>query len=143
MIVLHNSGDKASRDFVASLGARPGLVVLDWYKGGREEWMARGGNMGVSAFPAIVVEVPAYLTPATESMGKIEAIDGTATQLYDQHPAVMHPARTEMIRKPLNMVEVQGALDKFNVCMSVSRDAGHDVADLTLDDLDNVARHQR
>ena len=60
MIVLHNSLDKKSRNFVENYTTETD-TILDWYKGGRDLWI-EGGNtlVGVQSFPAVVVNVPAH-----------------------------------------------------------------------------------
>ena len=60
MIVLHNSLDKKSRDFVENYTTEIDTIV-DWYNGGRDLWI-EGGNtlVGVQSFPAVVVNVPAH-----------------------------------------------------------------------------------
>ena len=104
MIVLHNSLDADSRAFVESIAGRPGVTILDWYKGGREEWIRRGGTMKVSAFPSVVWETPAYKRPAGKSTDGKRDLDET-----------LMPAETRMIRKPADMAAVQAEIDALNV----------------------------
>ena len=54
MIILHSRHDKASREFVAN--APEGAVVFDFYNDTeRAQWLESGGNMGLSAFPSVVL----------------------------------------------------------------------------------------
>lgn len=99
MIILHNSLDKESRDFVAAHGA--GATVYDWYKGGREAWVALGGTDKVSAFPSVLVDVPAFTVPAR--------VVGRRTE-----PAFNMPPEQVAIRKPRDMTDVQAHLDEIN-----------------------------
>ena len=85
MIILHNHMSKASREFVATHGE--GHTVISWYEGGREAWIAAGGTDKVSAFPSIVVDMPAYKVP--ERLGPDDVTI----------PEYLVPAGTVMIRK--------------------------------------------
>jgi hypothetical protein len=59
MIILHNSYDKDSRDFVAAHGE--GNIVIDWYAAnGREEFMRIAKHANVSAFPSVIIHMPPY-----------------------------------------------------------------------------------
>jgi hypothetical protein len=67
LLILHNPYDKASRDFVA---ANPDLPVLDWtHDISRQEWLAAGGILTVSAFPSIVYERPELVVEDTDAQG--------------------------------------------------------------------------
>ena len=78
MIVLHNSLSKKSRDFVENHTTESD-TVLDWYNGGRKLWIDGGNTLvGVQAFPAVVVEVPAHNYYQDEDFaGKNERINIT------------------------------------------------------------------
>lgn len=106
MIILHNSYSEASRAFVAAHGG--GAEVYDWYKGGREAWTTLRGTMKVSAFPSVVVDMPAYRTWSF--------IDGDGTEV----PAEDRPAEQRMIRQPRDMADVQDSVNKLNALLSGS-----------------------
>ena len=119
MIILHNSLDKDSRDFVAAHGA--GATIYDWYKGGREVFWAAGHTDGVSAFPSVVVDIPGYRVPATLAV-----------------PAHTVARRQYALRKPADMTEVQTFLNRMNVRLAKSAGEGQPVAPLTLGNMSDV-----
>lgn len=134
MIILHNSLDKESRDFLASVVSALGAftagvastpdgktAVYDWYEGGREAFWAAGHTHGVSAFPSVIVDIPTYKAPAV----------GGA-------PAHTVPRRQHALRKPANMTEVMDFLTGINVELAKSAGEGRPVAPLTLDNMSDL-----
>lgn len=115
MIILHNSLDKESREFVA---AHPGAMVYDWYNGGREEWVGINGTIKVSAFPSVIVDVPAYTVPARVIDGRTE-------------PEFNVPPEQVAVRKPRDLTDVQARLDVLNERLPVD-------AKLTLDNMNDA-----
>ena len=105
MIILHNSYDRESREFVA---ANPGATVYDWYEGGREAWVGINGTIKVSAFPSVIVDVPAFTIPA-----RVDA-DGKVV------PAHNVPPEQIAVRKPRNLADVQTRLDELNERLPVA-----------------------
>ena len=96
MIILHNVYDKASRDFVALYGE--GNDVYDWYNGGYELWNNGTNTLGISTFPAVIIELPAYDTIPGWN-GRVETI----------------PAGTQMvISEPVSLDDVNAEITKFN-----------------------------
>ncbi len=122
MIILHNSLDKESRDFVSAHGS--GATVYDWYKGGREAFWALGHTHGVSAFPSVIVDIPSYRTPPTA---------GPFPQ-----PGRLVTRQQVVLRKPADMADVQNFLDETNVALVGSAGEGRPVAPLTLDNMSDV-----
>ncbi|MBN2140854.1 MAG: hypothetical protein JW718_07590 [Desulfovibrionaceae bacterium] len=59
-VILHNENDAGSRDFVAAHGQ--GNEVLDWYNDAAARAAFEAAHPGVTprAFPAVLVEAPAY-----------------------------------------------------------------------------------
>lgn len=60
MYILHNSEDEASRAFIAALPE--GHTVIDWYADAqaRAEYEAAHPVWPPSAFPSVLISVPAY-----------------------------------------------------------------------------------
>lgn len=58
--VLNNPEDQASRDFVDSLVDEVGIAaVFDWYRPeDMELWVAHGGTLNITAFPAVIFDRP-------------------------------------------------------------------------------------
>lgn len=83
IVILHNSFDRASREFVRRYGSD--AVVYDWYCGGRELWLKMGGTSKISAFPSVVfvsgsqqrvVRQPASLDAARDAfLGSSASLD--------------------------------------------------------------------
>jgi len=98
MIVLHNTNDQASIQFVAAHCA--GLAVIDWYGDdtAREAYLADSGNPAPSAFPTVVVDIPAY-TETLPSYGDNGELLGVVT--------VSVPAHREALRLPASMAAVE------------------------------------
>lgn len=94
MIILHNSQDAASRVFVEVYGAEH--TVIDWY-------VDHSGYTGPSpsAFPSVVVDVPAYILPA------ITFSDGSVA------PQRLVPAKQELVRAPVTWDDVIAAQANF------------------------------
>ena len=123
MIILHNYMSKASREFVAAYGE--GNTVISWYEGGREAWIAAGGTDKVSAFPSIVVDMPAYKVP--ERLG-----------LDDQTlPEHFIPAEVVMIRKPTSLNDISDWIAAKNMILNRSTAADMPVDPLTIETLDH------
>jgi hypothetical protein len=70
MIILHNQHDKDSRDFVEKYGE--GNEIIDYPK-------CVELYPNISAFPSVVIEVPAYHVPAQT----IHALDEQGNQIMD------------------------------------------------------------
>jgi len=104
MIVLHNSMDKDSRDFVDSLGINDPnsnrVKIYDWYRGGQEQYYAEGGTEQPSAFPSVVHTVPAHVIPARPEIG-------------ENYPEIV-PGGEHVQRKPLNIDAVGDEIDRHN-----------------------------
>ena len=118
MIVLHNSHDKESRDFVRAYAPRLGAyvagvatngkdTVFDWYMGGREAWWAISGTDEVSAFPSVVIDIPEYDEDVKDADG---AAVGSRTI----------PARQEVLRKALDIQAVDDRLAEINTMLDRS-----------------------
>ena len=105
MIILHNSHARESREFVAA--HRAGATVYDWYEGGREEWWALGGTDKVSAFPSVIVDVPAFTVPA-------RVVGGGAEPVFNVPPEQV------AVRTPRNLADVQARLDVLNERLPVT-----------------------
>ena len=134
MIILPNSLDKQSRDFLASVAPALGAftsgvaltldgktTVYDWYEGGREAFWAAGHTHGVSAFPSVIVDIPTYRAPAAGGS-----------------PAHTVPRRQHALRKPANMTEVMDFLTEINVELAESAGEGMPIESLTLDNISDV-----
>lgn len=98
MIILHNPQDQLSRDFVTTYG--DSCEVLDWYadEATREAYLAEPGNPAPSAFPTVVIDIPAY-TETLPSYGDNGELLGVAT--------VTVPAHREALRLPASMAAVE------------------------------------
>ena len=134
MIILHNSLDEESRDFVAAHeptlgGFTAGVAttpdgkttVYDWYKGGRDAFWAAGHTDKVSAFPSVIVDIPTHRVPPTS-----------------ESPGHTAPRRQHALRKPADMAEVMDFLTEINVELAKSAGEGLAVAPLTLDNMSDV-----
>lgn len=119
MIVLHNSYDRQSREFVET-HCGPGDVIYDWYRGGREAWTAKRGTMRVSAFPSVVVDIPSYTMPVRDGDGNVI---GTRVLPARQHP----------IRRSEDLADVERVLAKINAALDASSALGDDKPRLTLE----------
>lgn len=93
MIILHSPFDKASRDFVEAYGE--GHTVLEY-----PECVNQFPN--ISAFPSVVIEVPAYKTEDT--VGENEEFS----------PGINIPNYTELLRCPANWQEVEDYISMVN-----------------------------
>lgn len=133
-IFLHNSLDRESRDFMASVvpALKPftagvattpdgKTTVYDWYNGGREAFWAAGHTHGVSAFPSVIVDIPTYKVPATAGS-----------------PAHTVPRRQHALRKPADLAAVVAFVAEINVELAKSAGEGLAVAPLTLDTMSDV-----
>ena len=106
MIILHNVNDKASRDFVALYGE--GNDVYDWYNGGYELWNNGTNTLGISTFPSVIIELPAYDTIPTGAPG-FELAGGVEVEVETI------PAGTQMvIHKPVSLDDVNAEITEFN-----------------------------
>ena len=122
MIILHNSLDQDSRDFVTAHGA--GATVYDWYKGGREAFWAAGHTDKVSAFPSVIVDIPSHRIPPETGPPPT--------------PGRLAPWQQIALRKPRDMADVQKFLDRINVGLAKSAGEGMPVAPLTLGNMSDV-----
>lgn len=109
MIILHNSYDKASRRFISSLGLNdpnsPKIKVYDWYRGGKERFIADGyPDLQPSAFPSVLVETPAYEVVADPAKGRL-----TSTKVE---------AGPKLVRLPANISDVDAHIDSINTDIS-------------------------
>jgi len=125
MIVLHNSHDRESREFVEN-HCGPDDEIYDWYKGGREEWVEKHGTMQVSAFPSVIVDIPAHESPIYDRGGNVI---GTFTETACQHA----------IRKTEDLADIDRALARINAALDVSAGLGDDKPRLTLETLNDAA----
>jgi len=126
MIVLHNSYDGASLEFVR-LHTGPGDEIYDWYKGGREAWAAKGGTMHVSAFPSVIVDIPTFLV---DKMDSERNVIGT----------IQLDAEQVALRQVLDVAEVSAFLADQNKRLAKSKTLGLTPSPqtLTLDNLNQV-----
>lgn len=108
MQILHNSLDNVSRDFVAEVQALPiiGLDIFDWYDGGLERWVDEGGDVRASAFPTVVILIPAHRVN--------EGDEGTVT----------HPARQRRVRKVVSIADLNNRMDLIDVVLANSTSLG-------------------
>jgi hypothetical protein len=120
MIILHNSRDKDSRNFLTTIIGRAvdtgefvnGVLVIDehtiydWYKGGREAWWEVGGTKSVSAFPSVVLSIPEH------DVSERTSIDG------EVEPAHKREAEQIAVRKPSSRAGVNRFIDAINVDLS-------------------------
>ena len=98
MIILHNSLDKESREFVAQ-HATPADTIYDWHD--RKDfalWVGAGGTQKVSAFPSVVVDIPAHdsFDPDDEFLEEV-------------------PAHQEALRKIKDIDDLNERIDKINL----------------------------
>ena len=138
MIILHNSLDRESREFVAAAIADFGttlgpfsdgvavtedgrITIYDWYAGGRDAFWAAGHTDKVSAFPSVIVDIPTHRVPPTS-----------------ESPGHTAPRRQHALRKPADMAEVMDFLTEINVELAESTGEGLAVAPLTLDNMSDV-----
>lgn len=71
MIILHNSLDKGSREFVANHGE--GLEVIDWYREeGKRTRYLEAGYPPPSSFPSLVDEEKLYIFQDPEDPSDLE-----------------------------------------------------------------------
>jgi hypothetical protein len=144
MIILHNSMDRDSQDFVKIVLGRMveasefigGVLIVgeyifyDWYKGGREAWWSIAGTKEVSAFPSVIVDIPGYDVP-----GLVDADHGAVKQKR------VVPAEQYVLRKPESEAEVQAFLNEINLALQRSKnEAGRTVTpdSLTLENMNQA-----
>lgn len=99
MIILHNPLDALSRDFVAQHG--DGHTVIDWQdEAARGAFLSghTGTGLSPSAFPSVLVPVPAYSfdAPTLDATGQI-----TGYTKYDVE------AHEELLRMPADWSVVE------------------------------------
>ncbi len=85
MIILHNPLDALSRDFVAQHG--DGNTVIDWQdETAREAFLAGHPDLSPSAFPSVLVEVPAYSLDAmqTNALGQITGYERINVEAHEE-----------------------------------------------------------
>ena len=75
LVILHNSYDPVSREFVEVHGETVDDII-DWYNFGEvDRWLEMGGNMRVSAFPSMAIiengEAEIYRMPTEEEIKEI------------------------------------------------------------------------
>ncbi|WP_243544798.1 hypothetical protein [Pseudodesulfovibrio tunisiensis] len=102
MIILHNRQDRASREFLLTM-PEAGHEIIEWYTEPTKvaTYMAEHPGLSPSAFPSVVLPVPAYREPErtirhSESPDDIESI-----------PARDVPAHCELLRCPTDWAEVE------------------------------------
>lgn len=141
MIILHNSLDKDSRNFLAATLSSLGTtlepfsggvsasmdakhIVYDWYRGGREAFWAAGHTDKVSAFPSVIVDIPTHRIPPIVGPEPV--------------PGRTAPRRQHALRKPANVAAITTALTEINVRLAKSASEGLPVSPLTLDNMSDA-----
>ena len=120
MVILHSSQSKESRDFVAQHTSSTD-TIYDWYKGGREAWIAAGGTLGVRAFPSVIVDMPEVLLSREQIIAA--HLDGVLTSIgpgeskgvaADKIKNTLFPAHQMVIDIPKTRADINTRLKKLN-----------------------------
>lgn len=144
MIILHNSLDKESRDFLSTTITELGTTldsfvngvadtadnnhtVYDWYLGGREAFWDTGNTHKVSAFPSVIIDIPSHRTPPIPF----------PTAGGPPIPVRNIPREQHALRKPTDLMAIQSSLDEINIRLSKSAAHGKSVPALTLASISN------
>ncbi len=95
--ILHNRQSATSRNFVSGLPEADHQIV-EWYTDAAGVAAIQAAHPGLhpSAFPSVLVHVPAYRQPATT-----DPVTG------DTYPAQDVPAHAELLRCPADLAEVE------------------------------------
>jgi hypothetical protein len=93
--ILHNRQDATSRAFVAALPEDGDHTIVEWYTDATAvaAFQASNPSLYPSAFPSVLVSVPAYREPEAEAAGETIAAHNVA-------------AHAELMRCPADLDEV-------------------------------------
>lgn len=85
MIILHNPLDALSRDFITQHG--DGNTVIDWQdEAARGVFLAEHPDLSPSAFPSVLIDVPAYSQDETQinALGQITGYERQDIEAHEE-----------------------------------------------------------
>ena len=124
MIVLHDSNNRRSQEFVANYTS-DGDTVYDWQEGGEEEWLKLGGLWNCETFPCVVFDVPSYRARVHDRFGNF------------MRPRVI--SARQYVVSVATMDDVGDALAKINTALDVSASLGDDKPRLTRETMNRAS----